>query len=115
MAKFMLILGGADLDKRSGNPELGPAMLEEYMKWVQSLTAGGNLVSKYKLYDQTGARLTVRGGEVVDGPFVETKEAIGGVFVVEAASLEEAKALARDCPNLLMQNGYVEVRAVERG
>jgi hypothetical protein len=115
MAKFMLLLGGADLDKRSGNDALAAVMLERYTAWVRSLSEGGRLVGSYKLYDQTGTRLTVRGGEVVDGPFVETKEAIGGLFVIEAASLAEATALARDCPVLRLQNGYVEVRAVERG
>lgn len=115
MPKFMLLVGGADLDKRSGNPELSPVMLDRYMTWVKSLTDGGRLLNSYKLYDQTGARLTVRGGEVVDGPFVETKEAIGGLFVIEASSLEEATGLARDCPVFRLQNGYVEVRAVERG
>jgi hypothetical protein len=115
MAKFMLLLGGADLDKRSGNSELEPVMLDRYMTWVKSLSEGGQLLNSYKLFDQTGTRLTVRGGEVVDGPFVETKEAIGGVFVIEASSLEEATKLARDCPVLRLQKGYVEVRAVERG
>ncbi len=114
MARYMLILGGADLDKRSGNPELAQRMLEEYMAWVRSLTAAGRLLETYKLYDQTGTRLTVRGGEVVDGPFIETKEAIGGIFVVQATSLEEATTLARDSPVLLLQNGYVEVRPIER-
>ena len=51
---------------------------------------------------------------MVDGPFVETKEAVGGIFVIEADSLEHATEIARDCPVLLAQNGYVEVRAVER-
>jgi len=73
------------------------------------------VVSSYKLYDQTGARLTIRGGQVVEGPFVEAKEAVGGVFVIEAASPADATALARSCPVLELQNGYVEVRAVERG
>jgi hypothetical protein len=114
MPKFLLILGGADLDKRSsGNPKVAPMMLEAFMGWVRSLTEGGHMVATYKLYDQTGARLTVRGGEVVDGPFVESKEAVGGVFVIEAASLEEATRLARQAPTLTLQNGYVEVRAVE--
>jgi hypothetical protein len=114
MAKWMLVLGGADLDKRSGNPAYYGPILERYMAWVRLLSEGGRLLGSYKLHDQTGARLTVRGGEVVDGPFVETKEAIGGIFVVEAASLEEATAIARDCPVLRLQNGFVEVRAVER-
>src|SRR6266566_9869725 len=71
MPKFMLILGGADLDKRSGNPDFAPKMLEQYSAWVRSLADAGNLVETYKLFDQTGARLSVRGGEVVDGPFLE--------------------------------------------
>lgn len=113
MAKYMLILGGADVDKRSSNPKLAPVMLERYMSWVRSLRDGGTYRESYKLHDQTGARLTIRGGEVVEGPFVETKEAVGGVFVIEAASLAEATALARNCPVLDLQNGYVEVRVLD--
>ncbi len=114
MTKYMLIAGGADLDKRSGNPAFAPVMLERYMTWVRSIADAGRLVQTYKLYDQTGTRLTVRGGEVVDGPFIETKESIGGIFVVDAASLDEATRMARDCPVLDLQNGFVEVRPVER-
>src|SRR5262249_2781886 len=116
MPKFMLILGGADLDKRSNsNPGIAPKMLEAYMGWVKSVTDRVPVVSSFKLYDQTGARLTVRGGQVVEGPFVEAKEAVGGLFVIEAASLAEATELARGCPVFELQNGYIEVRAVERG
>jgi hypothetical protein len=109
----MLILGGADVDKRSGNPAFAPIMAR-YEAWVRGLAEGKHLVLAHKLKDQGGTRLTVRGGEVVDGPFVETKEAIGGVFVIEAASLEEATELTRSCPCLALQNGYAEVRAIER-
>lgn len=112
MAKFMLILGGADLDKRSGNAELMPAMVQRYMSWIRSLREQGHYVDSYKLHDQSGVRLTVRGGGVVDGPFVESKEAVGGVFILEAESLEQASTLARECPCLDMQNGYVEVRTI---
>ena len=114
MPKFMLLLGGADLDKRSGNPEFAQTMLEHYSAWVRSIAEGGRLRETYKLYDHTGARLTVRGGEVLEGPFIETKDAIGGLFVIEAESLEEATAMARKSPVLHLQNGYVEVRPVER-
>jgi len=113
VSKFLLLLGGADVDKRSGSPNYGPIM-KRYEDWVKRLVDGGKLHVAHKLKDQTGARLTVRGGEVVDGPFVETKDAVGGLFVIEANTLEEATGLARQCPVLLMQNGFVEVRAVER-
>jgi hypothetical protein len=113
MAKYMLLLGGADLDKRSGNPAFAPKMFERYMAWVRTLSENAQVVMTHKLLDQTGVRLTVRGGQVVEGPFMETKEAVGGIFVIDAASLEEASALARRCPVLDLQNGYVEVRVVE--
>jgi len=113
MNEYMLILGGADLDKRSGNPERSPVILERYMTWMRSLQERGQYLASHKLQDQTGARLTVRGGQVVEGPFIESKEAVGGIFMISAASLDEATAIARHCPVLDLQNGYVEVRVVE--
>ncbi len=113
MQKYVLLLGGADLDKRSGNPAIAPQMYEQFWKWLDGLKASGHYVASHKLQDQTGARLTVRGGQVVEGPFLETKEAVGGLFVIEAASLEQAIALAKECPTLTLQNGYVEVRVIE--
>lgn len=113
MATYMLIAGGADIDKRNGNSGLAPVMLERYMAWLRGLRENGRLVDSYKLHDQTGRRLTICGGEVIDGPFIESKDAVGGIFIVEADSLDEATAIARSCPNLDLQNGYMEVRVVE--
>jgi hypothetical protein len=113
MAKYMLLLGGADLDRRSGNAELAPQMFARFSRWLVTLRENGHQPEAHKLQDQTGARLTVRGGQVVEGPFMETKEAVGGAVVVQAGSLQEAVALARHCPVLDLQNGYVEVRVVE--
>jgi hypothetical protein len=113
MPKYMLILGGADLDKRSGNPNLAPIMLERYMAWIERLRANGSYVGGHKLQDQGGVRLSIRGGQVVEGPFIETKEAVGGIFVVAAPSLEAATRIANECPVLDLQNGHVEVRIIE--
>ena len=113
MAKYVLFLGGADLDKRSSNATFAPGMYESYSKWMRSLRESGHYVASHKLKDQTGARLTVRGGQVVEGPFMETKEAVGGVYFIEAASLDAAVAIAKNCPTLELQNGYVEVRVLD--
>jgi hypothetical protein len=109
----MLIAGGADLDKRSGNPKLAPAMLEQYIAWLKGLQDRGSYLSSGKLHDQTGRRLTVRGGEVIDGPFIESKDAVGGFVILEANSLDEAAQIGRGCPVLSLQNGYLEVRVIE--
>jgi hypothetical protein len=113
MAKYALLLGGADLDKRIGNAELAPKMYAQFSSWLEGLRERGQYIQSHKLRDHSGARLTVRGGEVVEGPFIESKEAVGGLFLIEASSLEEAIAIARSCPTLSLQNGYVEVRVVE--
>jgi hypothetical protein len=108
-----MLLGGADLDKRSSDPALAAKMFERFSLWLGSVQKSGRYVTSFKLRDQTGARLSVRGGQVIEGPFIETKEAVGGVFLVEAASLEEAVTIARECPVLELQNGYVEIRVIE--
>lgn len=113
MPKYALLLGGADLDKRSSSSAFAPEMFARFASWLETLKAGGHYISSHKLKDQIGTRLTLRGGEVVEGPFMETKEAVGGVFILNAASLEEAMKLAQGCPTLRLQNGYVEVRMIE--
>ena len=113
MAKYMLLLGGADLDKRGSNPELAPKMFQQFADWLGTMRERGQYLQSNKLQDRTGARLTVRGGQVVEGPFMESKEAVGGAILIEAPSLEEAVSIARSCPTLSLQNGFVEVRVVE--
>jgi hypothetical protein len=113
MAKYLLLLGGADLDKRSGNAALAPKMFERFSNWLTSLRESGRYIDSHKLHDHTGARLTVRGGQVVEGPFMETKEAVGGFVLIQASALEEAIAIARECPIFELQNGHVEIRAIE--
>jgi hypothetical protein len=88
-------------------------MLERYMQWLNGLRDSGQYVASFKLHDQTGRRLTIRGGEVIDGPFIESKDAVGGIFIIDAESLDAAADIARACPNLDVQHGYMEVRVIE--
>jgi hypothetical protein len=108
MAKYVLLLSGADVDKR-GVPEL----YERWSNWLRSVRADGRTVDSYGLRDQGGVRLTVRGGQVVEGPFMETKEAVGGIVFFDAETLDEAIAIARTCPVIELQNASVEVRMVQ--
>jgi hypothetical protein len=113
MAKFALLIGGADLDKRAGNAALRQQLYDQFTSWLTSVRETGHRVEPHQLRDHSGARLSIRGGQVVEGPFVEAKEAVGGVVFLEAETLEEAIAIARRCPIFRLQNGYVEVRTVE--
>jgi hypothetical protein len=65
---------------------------------------GGNAL------DYTNTATSIRGGSTVtDGPFAETKEALGGYYLIEAADLDAAIAIARDVPTI---SGGVEVRPI---
>ena len=69
--------------------------------WGESLAARGLLRASESLAGlDRAARVTVRDGRarVVDGPFAETKEMVGGFFLVDCETRDEALALARECP-----------------
>ena len=68
--------------------------------------AGGRTIAGLAL-EQTGTATTIREGVLTDGPFIEAKEALHGLFIIEARDLDHAIALARMTPIL---DGGVEVR-----
>src|SRR5215211_7426573 len=89
------------------------AVMEEYNAYSQMLRDRGAFVSGEALQPtQTATTVRVRDGQTMttDGPFAETKEALGGFYLVEAADLDEALAFAAACP--AAQYGSVEVRPI---
>ena len=94
--------------------DLGPEALAEGMRefdaYAKALDAAGALISAEVLQPSTvTTTVTAAGGSlrVQDGPFADTKEALGGFYVIEAPDLDVALRLARACPA-----GNVEVRPV---
>lgn len=116
MPRFMLLLYDAPEAVQSwlqSSPEEIEAGIAEYVAWSERLAAAGRLVATDKLADGEGRVLRGAGRAltVTDGPFTETKELIGGYFIIEADSYDEAVRLASDCPHL--QHGTVEIRAID--
>ena len=107
--QFMLILS-AERDLPGPTRE---QMFAEIAVYAGGLAAEGRIQGGAPLHDEEeGARVRVRNGKtsVVDGPFTETKEIVGGFFLIEAASREEAIDIAGRCP--AATTGFVEVREV---
>src|SRR5258706_15978566 len=101
MARFMLLIRGGVGDTVQRSPEDYQRILERYMAWSGKLRAEGRNLGGDELGDG-GAGLRSRNGQVVvDGPFAEAKEAIGGYFLIEAADLNEATEIAKECPAVL--------------
>lgn len=91
------------------------AVMRDYGEWIGDMKRLGKLVASAKLASAGSAQtLRHRGGarQVVDGPFAETKEQLGGYHVLDCRDMEEALALAARIPTL-PHGGAIEVRAVE--
>jgi hypothetical protein len=72
--------------------------------WVREL--GGEVVSAAPL-EPTNTATSIRGDQIMDGPFVDTKESLDGFYIIEATDLDHALAIARNCP---VHTGGIEVR-----
>ena len=92
------------------------ALRQETLDYVQTLERTGRLILAQPLQSATrAATLRIRGGRlsITDGPFAETKEQIGGFFLFEAASFQEALDVAAKWPSARL--GTIEVRPIEEG
>jgi hypothetical protein len=89
MPKFLLILrGDVTVDYSTLTPADFAKILGDYEAWSQRLTQSGHLEGGEKLTDQGGKVIWPRGKkvEVKDGPYVESKEVVGGYYLVRADS-----------------------------
>jgi hypothetical protein len=74
-------------------------IMQRYFAWVGELRRGNHMRGGDPLV-RGGRVLRTTRGEIVEGPYTETKEVVTGYFVIEASSLDEAARLARGCPAL---------------
>jgi hypothetical protein len=89
------------------------ATIKAYMRFNEEMYTAGVLVAAEGLTPNTPtARVGVSGGKrkVLDGPFTESKELVGGFYVVEVPSLEEARKWALRCPVGLGTDDVLEIR-----
>jgi hypothetical protein len=108
---FMLLLRGG-VSNRDLSPEQLQDQIARYMSWIEKLRSAGHFVAGEPL-EETGKVLSGQGGSLItDGPFTESKEAVGGYFILRARDFDEAVELARACP-IFANNGTVEVRPIQ--
>lgn len=108
--EYMLIFRGTDWSKGL-SPEQMQEVASQWMAWFERLTGQGKAIAGAPLEPQ-GKIVSGKNGRVVaDGPFAESKEAIGGYFLLRVDSFEEALEIAQQCPGLAY-GAKVEVRPV---
>ena len=114
MPSYMLLLYDNPANWQNLSPEDMQKAIEKYMGWGEKLRSSGIFLASHKLADDAGKVMRGRGQvRVTDGPYSETKEVLGGYYLIKAANYNEAVARARDCPHL-EYGGTIEVRQVDR-
>ena len=106
----MLLFRGPHWDRGLSTDELQQAM-NKVMAWFEGLNERGKIKGAQPLSGQGRVISGSDGRFVVDGPFSETKEAVGGYLVLQADSLDEAVEIARSMPTL-RYGISVEVRPI---
>jgi hypothetical protein len=87
--------------------DMPPEVMQANEEFDAKLVEGGGRVIAGLALESSATATAIRGGAVTDGPFIETKEALAGLYVLEARDLDHALALAAMTP---VANGGVEVR-----
>ena len=98
-------------DEAMGTPEKAEQSMVKWRAWMDDMQKKGQLKSIGLPLVRTGKVVRGRKKSVTDGPYVETKEVVGGFSLIEARDAAHAAQIASGCP-ILERGGSVEVRPV---
>jgi hypothetical protein len=114
MQNYLLLLRGGNSVFGAMTPEQIQATVGQYRAWGEKVRESGRMVGSNKLEDDSGRVLEANGSgkaKVTDGPYAETKDVVGGYYLIQADSFEDAVEVAQGCPHV--QFGTIEVRRIE--
>ena len=112
--RFMMLMIPLGYETAPPDVQLDPERVRAMMKYNEALKDAGVLITLDGLHPPSmGARVSLAGGKplVTDGPFTEAKEVLGGYWMIDVASREEAIAWASKCP--ASTNEVIEIRRVQ--
>ena len=113
MSEYVLLYHTTpEVDREAkGSPERTQQSMAKWRAWFKEMTDKGQLKSVGQPLERVGRVVVGRNRTIVDGPYAETKDIIGGYSIVDAKDLEQAARIASGCP-ILEVGGSVEVRPV---
>ena len=114
MSSFILLLHRPVNGHRAADPAVATQVTREYMAWADRMREQGHLKAGNKLTEDSGKIMRSAGERVstTDGPYPESKEIVGGFFMLSARDYSEACRLAETCPHV-KYGAYIEVRQIE--
>lgn len=114
--KFLCLACEEEAKLNALSPAEWDALRAETLGYVDKLIKSGRMIAAEPLQSvRTASTVRVRDGKtlVTDGPFAETKETVGGFFLLDVRDKEEALRIAADWPSARL--GSIEVRPLETG
>ena len=109
--QYICLIYSREADDSAASPEQQKIVMDEYYAFTKDVQESGAMVAGEALHPtNTATTVRVRDGKITttDGPFAETKEQLGGYYVVEAKDLDAAIAIAAKIPGAKW--GSIEVR-----
>ena len=111
--QYMLLIYDNEAEMLANRTGSGEVMMKEYREFTDSIVKSGNMKAGDALQPtSTATCVRIRNGKTLttDGPFAETKEQLGGYYLIEAKDLDEATKIAGRVPSA--KSGTIEVRPV---
>jgi len=108
MTEFMMLFRSEEQVERP-TPEAMKAQVKVWQDWIGGIAAQGKFVGTNALGMK--GKIVRANKMITDGPYIETKEMVGGYIIVKAENIDEAVKLSEGCPTL-SYGGSVEVRDV---
>ena len=110
MSRFAIVIRHRNADWALKPGDEQRRILSRYFAWMDELAGHGIALDSQPLRDG-GRIMRAVDGEIVDGPFTETKEIVGSFVVIQAKGWDEARTIARTCPALEVGD-WIELREV---
>jgi hypothetical protein len=111
--RYLLLIAGEESQIQGASDEEGAAMMNEYAEFGKTMAERGVLQGGERLrFTSDATTVRVRNGDVLttDGPYAETKEQLGGYYLVDCKDLDEAIEVASKIPGARV--GSIEVRPI---
>ena len=110
MSEFTYLFRGRET---AVSPDQMQRTMEKWLVWMKDLTAKGHVIDLGHPLDEGGTVVQGKDKLVIDGPFAEAKDIVGGYMLIKAQDLAQATEIALGCP-ILEVGGSVEVRPIQR-
>jgi hypothetical protein len=109
MTEYLILIYEDENGYATATPDVLAEVMEAHNRFAQQVEERGGKIVSGRALQPTPTATSIRDDVVTDGPFAETKEALGGFYLIEARDLDHALDLGKLCP---ARFGGVEVRPI---